>query len=164
VKAGVITYKLAAHAADLAEGAPGAQIRVRCASPSARFEFRWEDQFNLSLDPRTAKDFHDGTLPADAARRWRIPAACAAPNSAAMKITQDVREFAAKKEEAEKGIAEMSEKFKEAGSKIYEGEGGMKKASGDAQKDCQKQKTNGIGYLRKRIKWSSLCLLPHLLT
>jgi phosphomethylpyrimidine synthase len=117
VKVGVITYKLAAHAADLAKGHPGAQIRDNAVS-KARFDFRWEDQFNLSLDPETAKDFHDETLPADGAKVAHFCSMCG-PKFCSMKITQDVREYAAKKEEAEKGMAEMSEKFKEAGSEIY---------------------------------------------
>ena len=117
VKVGVITYKLAAHAADLAKGHPGAQIRDNAVS-KARFDFRWEDQFNLSLDPETAKDFHDETLPADGAKVAHFCSMCG-PKFCSMKITQDVREYAAKKEEAEKGMAEMSEKFKEAGGEIY---------------------------------------------
>ena len=117
VKVGVITYKLAAHAADLAKGHPGAQIRDNAIS-KARFDFRWEDQFNLSLDPETAKDFHDETLPADGAKVAHFCSMCG-PKFCSMKITQDVREFAAQKAEAEKGMAEMSEKFKEAGGEIY---------------------------------------------
>ena len=117
VKVGVITYKLAAHAADLAKGHPGAQIRDNAVS-KARFDFRWEDQFNLSLDPETALAYHDETLPADGAKVAHFCSMCG-PKFCSMKITQDVREYAAKKEEAEKGMAQMSEKFKEAGSEIY---------------------------------------------
>ncbi len=118
VKVGVITYKIAAHAADLAKGHPGAQMRDDALS-RARFEFRWRDQFNLSLDPETAEKFHDQTLPAEGAKVAHFCSMCG-PKFCSMKITQDVREYAAKKEEAEKGMAEMSEKFKEAGAEIYQ--------------------------------------------
>jgi phosphomethylpyrimidine synthase len=122
VKDGVITYKIAAHAADLAKGHPGAQYRDNALS-KARFEFRWEDQFNLSLDPDTAKEFHDETLPADGAKIAHFCSMCG-PNFCSMKITQDVREYAAKQglEEASaltKGMEEKSREFAEKGSEIY---------------------------------------------
>jgi len=122
VKDGVITYKIAAHAADLAKGHPGAQYRDNALS-KARFEFRWEDQFNLSLDPDTAKEFHDETLPADGAKVAHFCSMCG-PNFCSMKITQEVRDFAAKEElteqEAlEKGMKEKSEEFKEKGKQLY---------------------------------------------
>ncbi len=117
VKVGVVTYKIAAHAADLAKGHPGAQIRDDAMS-RARFEFRWEDQFNLALDPETARDFHDQTLPKEAHKVAHFCSMCG-PKFCSMKISQDVRDYAAKKEQAEKGMQEMSEKFKEAGSEVY---------------------------------------------
>ncbi|HVK81232.1 MAG TPA: phosphomethylpyrimidine synthase ThiC, partial [Verrucomicrobiae bacterium] len=117
VKVGVITYKLAAHAADLAKGHPYARTRDDALS-RARFEFRWEDQFNLGLDPDTAKAFHDETLPKDAHKTAHFCSMCG-PKFCSMKITQDVRDYAAKKEEAERGMEEMSAKFKEIGSEIY---------------------------------------------
>jgi phosphomethylpyrimidine synthase len=122
VKDGVITYKIAAHAADLAKGHPGAQYRDNALS-KARFEFRWEDQFNLSLDPDTAKEFHDETLPADGAKIAHFCSMCG-PNFCSMKITQDVREYAAKQgvdDEAAlvKGMQEKSREFTEKGSEIY---------------------------------------------
>lgn len=122
VKDGVITYKIAAHAADLAKGHPGAQYRDNALS-KARFEFRWEDQFNLSLDPDTAKEFHDETLPADGAKVAHFCSMCG-PNFCSMKITQDVREFAAENELTEKdalqkGMKEKAEEFAEKGSEIY---------------------------------------------
>lgn len=122
VKDGVITYKIAAHAADLAKGHPGAQYRDNALS-KARFEFRWEDQFNLSLDPDTAKEFHDETLPADGAKIAHFCSMCG-PNFCSMKITQDVREYAAKQgleEESAlaKGMEEKSREFTEKGSEIY---------------------------------------------
>ncbi|WP_158796013.1 phosphomethylpyrimidine synthase ThiC [Pedobacter sp. L105] len=122
VKDGVITYKIAAHAADLAKGHPGAQYRDNALS-KARFEFRWEDQFNLSLDPDTAKEFHDETLPADGAKIAHFCSMCG-PNFCSMKITQDVREYAAKQgvDEAAalaKGMEEKSKEFTEKGSEIY---------------------------------------------
>ncbi len=123
VKQGVITYKIAAHAADLAKGHPGAQARDNALS-KARFEFRWEDQFNLSLDPETAKSYHDETLPADAAKVAHFCSMCG-PHFCSMKITEDVREYAAKNAlEAEKaltlGMVEKSEEFKQKGSEIYQ--------------------------------------------
>ena len=122
VKAGVITYKIAAHAADLAKGHPGAQIRDNALS-KARFEFRWEDQFNLSLDPDTAKDFHDETLPDNAAKVSHFCSMCG-PHFCSMKITQDVREYAASKQVSEQqaiqiGMKEKAEEFKRTGSEIY---------------------------------------------
>lgn len=125
VKEGVITYKIAAHAADLAKGHPGAQARDNAMS-KARFEFRWEDQFNLSLDPETAKSYHDETLPAESAKVAHFCSMCG-PHFCSMKITEDVREYAAKKalkgEKEEKvlqiGMEEKSKEFTEKGSKIY---------------------------------------------
>jgi phosphomethylpyrimidine synthase len=93
VKTGVITYKIAAHAADLAKGHPGAQIRDNALS-KARFEFRWEDQFNLALDPNTAREFHDETLPQQGFKSAHFCAMCG-PHFCSMKISQDVREYAA---------------------------------------------------------------------
>jgi phosphomethylpyrimidine synthase len=124
VKDGVITYKLAAHAADLAKGHPAAQIRDNAVS-KARFEFRWEDQFNLALDPIIAKEFHDETLPAEGAKLAHFCSMCG-PHFCSMKITQDVREYAAKEGvEAEKalavGMAEKAKEFVEKGSEIYHG-------------------------------------------
>tara|TARA_B100001939_G_scaffold299880_1_gene275534 strand:- start:35203 stop:37080 length:1878 start_codon:yes stop_codon:yes gene_type:complete len=117
VKTGVITYKIAAHAADLAKGHPGAQLRDDALS-RARFEFRWEDQFNLSLDPEKAREYHDETLPKEAHKVAHFCSMCG-PKFCSMKITQEVRDYAAA-QEAEKGMQEMSEKFRERGSKIYQ--------------------------------------------
>jgi phosphomethylpyrimidine synthase len=122
VKDGVIAYKIAAHAADLAKGHPGAQYRDNALS-KARFEFRWEDQFNLSLDPDTAREFHDETLPAEGAKIAHFCSMCG-PHFCSMKITQDVRDFAEKQglaEDAalEKGMEEKSKEFKEKGSEVY---------------------------------------------
>jgi phosphomethylpyrimidine synthase len=124
VKEGVITYKLAAHAADLAKGHPGAQYRDNALS-KARFEFRWEDQFNLGLDPEKAKEFHDETLPAEGAKLAHFCSMCG-PHFCSMKITQDVRDYAATHGvEADKALAVgMSEKAKEfvaTGGEIYHG-------------------------------------------
>jgi len=116
VRVGVITYKIAAHAADLAKGNPLAKLHDDELS-KARFEFRWEDQFNLSLDPETAKSYHDETLPADGAKVAHFCSMCG-PKFCSMKITQDVRDYA-KAQEAAKGMDEMSEKFKEMGSQVY---------------------------------------------
>ena len=123
VKVGVVTYKLAAHAADLAKGHPAAQLRDDALS-RARFDFRWRDQFNLSLDPDTAEQYHDQTLPAEGAKSAHFCSMCG-PKFCSMKITQEVREFAAKQnasietfaaaEEAEQGMAEMAEKYREGG-------------------------------------------------
>jgi len=122
VKDGVIAYKIAAHAADLAKGHPGAQLRDDALS-QARFEFRWEDQFNLSLDPDTAREFHDETLPAEGAKLAHFCSMCG-PHFCSMKITQDVRDYAAQKGIAEQdalvaGMEEKAEEFKKRGSKIY---------------------------------------------
>ncbi|HCK84102.1 MAG TPA: phosphomethylpyrimidine synthase ThiC, partial [Hyphomonadaceae bacterium] len=105
VKTGVITYKLAAHASDLAKGHPAARLRDDAVS-RARFEFRWEDQFNLGLDPDTARQFHDATLPKEAHKTAHFCSMCG-PKFCSMKITQDVRDYAKAKEEAERGMAEM---------------------------------------------------------
>ena len=122
VKAGVIAYKIAAHAADLAKGHPGAQIRDNALS-KARFEFRWEDQFNLSLDPDTAKQFHDETLPDNAAKVSHFCSMCG-PHFCSMKITQEVRDYAASKHVSEQqaiqiGMKEKAEEFKKTGAEIY---------------------------------------------
>lgn len=117
VRTGVITYKIAAHAADLAKGNVLARLHDDELS-KARFEFRWEDQFNLALDPEMAKSFHDETLPAEGAKLAHFCSMCG-PKFCSMKITQDVRDYAAKQKEAEKGMGEMSEKFKELGSQVY---------------------------------------------
>jgi len=131
VKVGVVTYKLAAHAADLAKGHPAAQVRDDALS-KARFEFRWRDQFNLSLDPDTAEQYHDQTLPAEGAKSAHFCSMCG-PKFCSMKISQEVRDFAAKQnapvenfvaaEDAEAGMAEMSRVFKETGSELYMGAG-----------------------------------------
>jgi phosphomethylpyrimidine synthase len=139
VKVGVVTYKLAAHAADLAKGHPAAKVRDYALS-KARFEFRWRDQFNLSLDPDTAEAYHDQTLPAEGAKTAHFCSMCG-PKFCSMKITQEVRDFAAKEaakssgdhpgdgsrsdlrefapEEAEAGMAEMSKRFHDEGGEIY---------------------------------------------
>ena len=149
VKVGVVTYKLAAHAADLAKGHPAAKMRDDALS-RARFEFRWRDQFHLSLDPDTAEQYHDQTLPAEGAKTAHFCSMCG-PKFCSMKITQEVRDFAAKQNtdtflaatnsspsllgegdrpkdgggagsaqaEAEAGMAQMSEKFREKGGEIY---------------------------------------------
>ena len=113
VKAGVIAYKIAAHAADLAKGNEPA-IAWDNELSKARFEFRWEDQFNLSLDPETAKSYHDATLPAEGAKLAHFCSMCG-PKFCSMKITQDVRDYAKKQQ----GLQEMSEKFKKSGSEVY---------------------------------------------
>lgn len=123
VKDGVITYKIAAHAADLAKGHPGAQYRDNVLS-KARFEFRWQDQFNLSLDPDTAREFHDETLPADGAKVAHFCSMCG-PHFCSMKITQEVRDFAEKEgvsaESAlTEGMKKKSEEFKTKGGEIYQ--------------------------------------------
>ncbi|WP_315762386.1 phosphomethylpyrimidine synthase ThiC [Sphingomonas sp. Y38-1Y] len=127
VKVGVVTYKLAAHAADLAKGHPAAKLRDDALS-RARFEFRWRDQFNLSLDPETAEQYHDQTLPAEGAKTAHFCSMCG-PKFCSMKITQEVRDFAAKQnagvetfvaaEEAEAGMRGMSERFREEGGNLY---------------------------------------------
>jgi len=117
VKQGLITYKIAAHAADLAKGHPGAQIHDNAMS-KARFEFRWEDQFNLAIDPYTAREYHDETLPKDSAKVAHFCSMCG-PKFCSMKISQEVRDYA-NDLEAKKGMDEMSEKFKDSGSEIYQ--------------------------------------------
>jgi phosphomethylpyrimidine synthase len=123
VKTGIITYKIAAHAADLAKGHPGAQIRDNALS-KARFEFRWEDQFNLGLDPDTARSYHDETLPKDSAKVAHFCSMCG-PKFCSMKITQEVREYAAQngltdeQKAIEAGFKEQSSRFKDEGSVIY---------------------------------------------
>ncbi|MGX7896918.1 phosphomethylpyrimidine synthase ThiC [Tsuneonella sp. HG222] len=133
VKVGVVTYKLAAHAADLAKGHPAAKVRDDALS-RARFEFRWRDQFNLSLDPDTAEQYHDQTLPAEGAKTAHFCSMCG-PKFCSMKITQEVREFAAKQnsdsylaatvpvENAEAGMDEMSRVYEETGRELYIGQG-----------------------------------------
>ncbi|MDO7902754.1 phosphomethylpyrimidine synthase ThiC [Pseudomonas sp. K1(2024)] len=121
VKTGIITYKIAAHAADLAKGHPGAQIRDNALS-KARFEFRWEDQFNLGLDPDTARAFHDETLPKESAKVAHFCSMCG-PKFCSMKITQEVREYAAKIDTvdvtAEQGMREQAQRFRQEGSQLY---------------------------------------------
>jgi phosphomethylpyrimidine synthase len=122
VKDGVIAYKIAAHAADLAKGHPGAQYRDNAIS-KARFEFRWEDQFNLSLDPETAREFHDETLPQEGAKTAHFCSMCG-PHFCSMKITEDVRKYAAEHgltsaEAIERGLEEKSREFVEQGSDVY---------------------------------------------
>ncbi len=117
VKDGVIAYKIAAHAADLAKGHPGAQFRDNSLS-KARFEFRWEDQFNLSLDPDTARSFHDETLPAEGAKIAHFCSMCG-PHFCSMKISQDIREYADNEEALAKGMQEKSAEFLETGGQIY---------------------------------------------
>ncbi len=126
VRDGIVTYKIAAHAADLAKGHPTAQVRDNALS-KARFEFRWEDQFNLGLDPEKAKEFHDETLPKEAHKLAHFCSMCG-PHFCSMKITQDVRDYAAEKGVAdetaalEQGMAEKAAQFREAGSEIYRAE------------------------------------------
>jgi phosphomethylpyrimidine synthase len=122
VKDGVIAYKIAAHAADLAKGHPGAQYRDNALS-KARFEFRWEDQFNLSLDPETAREFHDETLPQEGAKTAHFCSMCG-PHFCSMKITEDVRRYAAEQgvsgeEAVRRGMEEKSREFVEGGAEIY---------------------------------------------
>ncbi|WP_071873402.1 phosphomethylpyrimidine synthase ThiC [Atopomonas hussainii] len=127
VKTGIITYKIAAHAADLAKGHPGAQIRDNALS-KARFEFRWEDQFNLGLDPDTARSYHDETLPKDSAKVAHFCSMCG-PKFCSMKITQEVRDYAAAQEQGERieavdlsveeGMKAKAEEFKAQGSQLY---------------------------------------------
>jgi phosphomethylpyrimidine synthase len=124
VKDGVITYKIAAHAADLAKGHPGAQFRDNALS-KARFEFRWEDQFNLALDPEVAREYHDETLPQEGAKLAHFCSMCG-PHFCSMKITQDVRDYAAQKELAEEaalsaGMQEKAREFIAAGAQVYQG-------------------------------------------
>jgi phosphomethylpyrimidine synthase len=145
VKVGVVTYKLAAHAADLAKGHPAARLHDDALS-RARFEFRWRDQFNLSLDPETAEQYHDQTLPAEGAKTAHFCSMCG-PKFCSMKISQEVREFARLQEQsapsslgegdhakhgggvlpqrnADEGMAQMSKRFHEAGGELYVGAGG----------------------------------------
>jgi phosphomethylpyrimidine synthase len=144
VKVGVVTYKLAAHAADLAKGHPAARLHDDALS-RARFEFRWRDQFNLSLDPETAEQYHDQTLPAEGAKTAHFCSMCG-PKFCSMKITQEVRDFAASQAaksaqdqpgagseanlasdasagtspaDAEEGMAAMSKRFHEEGGELY---------------------------------------------
>ncbi|RSM25843.1 phosphomethylpyrimidine synthase ThiC [Aeromonas salmonicida] len=148
VKQGLITYKIAAHAADLAKGHPGAQIRDNAMS-KARFEFRWEDQFNLALDPETARAYHDETLPQESGKVAHFCSMCG-PKFCSMKITQDVRDYAASLEavevklvgmdgqqervvaEVESGMAQMAETFKEKGSELYHQAAALKPAREEA--------------------------------
>jgi len=116
VKQGLITYKIAAHAADLAKGHPGAQIRDNAMS-KARFEFRWEDQFNLALDPFTARAYHDETLPQESGKVAHFCSMCG-PKFCSMKISQEVRDYAAA-QTIEVGMADMSENFRAKGGEIY---------------------------------------------
>jgi phosphomethylpyrimidine synthase len=123
VRVGIITYKIAAHAADLAKGHPGAQIRDNALS-KARFEFRWEDQFNLGLDPEKAKEFHDETLPQEGAKQAHFCSMCG-PHFCSMKITQDVRDYADKlgvdeKEALTKGMQEKAIEFVKKGAEVYQ--------------------------------------------
>ena len=118
----MITYKIAAHAADLAKGHPGAQYRDNALS-KARFEFRWEDQFNLGLDPVTAREFHDETLPQEGAKSAHFCSMCG-PHFCSMKISEDVRKYAAdqaisEEEALKKGMEEKSREFAEAGAELY---------------------------------------------
>jgi phosphomethylpyrimidine synthase len=117
VKQGVIAYKIAAHAADLAKGHPAAQLRDDALS-RARFEFRWVDQFNLSLDPDTAREYHDETLPKEAHKVAHFCSMCG-PKFCSMKITQDVRDYAAALNDKEQGMAQMSQKFRQLGNQVY---------------------------------------------
>ncbi len=122
VREGIVTYKIAAHAADLAKGHPGAQVRDNALS-KARFEFRWEDQFNLGLDPEKARAFHDETLPQEGAKLAHFCSMCG-PHFCSMKITQDVRDYAAKvgadeRSALEQGMSEKSEEFRRQGAEVY---------------------------------------------
>jgi phosphomethylpyrimidine synthase len=122
VKDGVIAYKIAAHASDLAKGHPGAQERDNALS-KARFEFRWRDQSNLSLDPETAEEFHDETLPAEPAKGAHFCSMCG-PHFCSMKISQDVRDYAAQhgldaEQAIEAGLKEKADEFQRAGGSIY---------------------------------------------
>ncbi|MEW6691627.1 MAG: phosphomethylpyrimidine synthase ThiC, partial [Pseudomonadota bacterium] len=122
VREGIITYKLAAHAADLAKGFPGAQLRDNALS-KARFEFRWEDQFNLGLDPDRAREYHDETLPQENAKVAHFCSMCG-PHFCSMKITQDVRDYAAslgvdEQEALKKGMEEKAVQFVKTGAEVY---------------------------------------------
>lgn len=123
VRVGVVSYKIAAHAADLAKGHPGAQSWDNALS-SARFEFRWEDQFNLALDPELARSYHDATLPAPGAKVAHFCSMCG-PQFCSMKISEDVRQYAKKmnlEEEAalKTGLKEKAEEFKKSGLNLYQ--------------------------------------------
>ncbi len=125
VRDGIVTYKIAAHAADLAKGHPGAQARDNALS-KARFEFRWQDQFNLSLDPEKSKDFHDETLPKEAHKQAHFCSMCG-PNFCSMKITQDVRDYAAEQgvteqEALAKGMQAKAAEFRQKGAEVYQPE------------------------------------------
>ena len=117
VRTGIITYKLAAHAADLAKGWPGAQLRDNALS-KARFEFRWRDQFRLSLDPERAESFHDETLPAEGAKIAHFCSMCG-PKFCSMKITQEVRDYADKQKAQQQGMEEKAIEFVKKGAKLY---------------------------------------------
>jgi len=123
VKEGIITYKIAAHAADLAKGHPGSQLRDNALS-KARFEFRWEDQFDLSLDPERARDFHDQTLPKEGHKLAHFCSMCG-PKFCSMQISQEVRDYAAGKGEQvtdktlTQGMEEKASEFRETGSSVY---------------------------------------------
>jgi phosphomethylpyrimidine synthase len=130
VKVGVVTYKIAAHAGDLAKGHPAAKIRDDALS-RARFEFRWEDQFNLALDPETARDFHDQTLPKEAHKVAHFCSMCG-PKFCSMEITREIRDTfgsarAPNRTEAEEGMQAMAEEFKALGGEIYLSESGEKR-------------------------------------
>ncbi|MEY2838141.1 MAG: hypothetical protein RJB60_440 [Pseudomonadota bacterium] len=136
VKQGLIAYKIAAHAADVAKGHPGSRARDDALS-QARFDFRWQDQFNLGLDPETARDFHDETLPKDASKVAHFCSMCG-PKFCSMKITQEVREFAktqgvSEQQALEQGMADMSAQFKDAGGQIYIPIKAESKAEGSAE-------------------------------
>jgi phosphomethylpyrimidine synthase len=125
VRDGIMAYKIAAHAADLAKGHPGAQVRDNALS-KARFEFRWEDQFHLGLDPEKAREFHDETLPKDAHKLAHFCSMCG-PHFCSMKITQDVRDYAAEhgvdeQKAIETGLAEKAGEFRAAGAEVYRAE------------------------------------------
>jgi phosphomethylpyrimidine synthase len=117
VKQGVIAYKIAAHAADLAKGHPGARAWDDALS-RARFEFRWEDQFKLALDPETAQAYHDETLPKDAHKVAHFCSMCG-PKFCSMQISQEIRDAASKQNDAAEGMAQMAEKFRSGGGEIY---------------------------------------------
>ena len=123
----MITYKIAAHAADLAKGHPAAQLRDDALS-RARFDFRWQDQFNLGLDPDTAREYHDETLPKEAHKVAHFCSMCG-PKFCSMKITQDVRDYAATLNDKEQGMAQMSEKFRQLGSEVYIDQATMKESN-----------------------------------
>ncbi len=128
VRAGIIAYKIAAHAADLAKGHPGVQVRDNALS-KARFEFRWEDQFNLSLDPDTARSMHDETMPKEAHKSAHFCSMCG-PKFCSMKITQNVRDYAQnqqnatlnkiQQEEVETGLDSMKKQFHASGQNLYQ--------------------------------------------